>query len=263
MGYLELETDASGRAIGRIVNFLKHQRVDKPQPSKIKPSKGFVESSTNNRRTLDDGMEWKGKGNGREQRKGIPPNPPRGGAEDPVSKGASAAVTLSDGRYGRALAATQETIYRVPAKANFPADVISSRSSHITAAQLQQYLLRGAAGERGFADRFAAGRGSEAAAGNAGSGLGRVGADDLETFLREGDPGYGSVPSTPEFDTRRLGLRAQSDDRLRAAWRSAFNFGIFVGIGRFTGAPQPLMEAIVDAAIANKFADCHPAKIAA
>jgi len=129
--------------------------------------------------------------------------------------GASAAVTLSSGRYGRALQADQEIIDKAAAKANIPADVISSRYPHLTGAQLQQYLLNGAAGERGFVDRFAAGRGSEAAAGNAGSGLGRVGADDLETFLREGDPGYGSVPSTPEFDTRRFGLRAQSDDRLR------------------------------------------------
>lgn len=41
------------RPIGHVVNFRKHQRVDRPQLSRIKQY-ALVESSTNDRRTLDD-----------------------------------------------------------------------------------------------------------------------------------------------------------------------------------------------------------------
>ena len=41
------------RPIGCVVNFRKHQRVDRPQPSRLKQY-ALVESSTNDRRVLDD-----------------------------------------------------------------------------------------------------------------------------------------------------------------------------------------------------------------
>lgn len=41
------------RPIGRVVNFRKHQRVDRPQPSRLKQY-ALDESSTNDRRPLDD-----------------------------------------------------------------------------------------------------------------------------------------------------------------------------------------------------------------
>jgi len=44
---------APERPIGRVVNFRKHQRVDRPQPSRLKQY-ALDESSTNDRRPLDD-----------------------------------------------------------------------------------------------------------------------------------------------------------------------------------------------------------------
>ena len=44
---------APERPIGRVVNFRKHQRVDRPQPSRLKQY-ALDESSTNDRRALDD-----------------------------------------------------------------------------------------------------------------------------------------------------------------------------------------------------------------
>jgi hypothetical protein len=41
------------RPVGRVVNFRKHQRVDRPQPSRLKQY-ALDESSTNDRRALDD-----------------------------------------------------------------------------------------------------------------------------------------------------------------------------------------------------------------
>lgn len=45
MGYLRLGKTPDGRECGKIVNFTKHQRVDKPQDSQIEPLITFVESS--------------------------------------------------------------------------------------------------------------------------------------------------------------------------------------------------------------------------
>jgi hypothetical protein len=46
-------TGTPERPIGRVVNFRKHQRVDRPQPSRLKQY-ALDESSTNDRRALDD-----------------------------------------------------------------------------------------------------------------------------------------------------------------------------------------------------------------
>lgn len=69
VGWIELGKDKSGREVGRVINFAKHQRVDKPKPSEIKASSVFLDSSKNDLgRVLDASKEeWKGK---EEERKG-------------------------------------------------------------------------------------------------------------------------------------------------------------------------------------------------
>ena len=54
------------RPIGRVVNFRKHQRVDRPQPSRLKQY-ALDESSTNDRRALDDqSTQEQGTGKGKD-----------------------------------------------------------------------------------------------------------------------------------------------------------------------------------------------------
>jgi hypothetical protein len=74
------------RPIGRVTNFRKHQRVDRPQPSRLKQY-ALVESSTNDRRVLvDQSTQDQGTGKGRDtpivpaSGDEAPPAPP---AEDP------------------------------------------------------------------------------------------------------------------------------------------------------------------------------------
>lgn len=67
MGWIEVRNHPSHGEIGLIVNFLEHQKIDRPSPSKIK-AYFLDESSTNPRRPLDIGT-----GN-REQ--GISEQPP-------------------------------------------------------------------------------------------------------------------------------------------------------------------------------------------
>lgn len=80
-GYIQLGTDQSGRAVGRVVKFLAHQRIDKPQPSKIKPCATFQDDSKNDLgKVLDDSAtEGKGReeGKGTEERKGEATPPKR------------------------------------------------------------------------------------------------------------------------------------------------------------------------------------------
>lgn len=68
VGWIELAKDDQGRDVGRVINFLKHQRVDKPKPSTIKDSWRFQEESKNYLGSISD--ESKEEGNGREQGKG-------------------------------------------------------------------------------------------------------------------------------------------------------------------------------------------------
>jgi hypothetical protein len=74
-GYIRLGKTADGRAVGHVVNFSKHQRVDKPQPSEIQSLAIFEEPSKNGSGTVEDqsalyrkGKEGKGKD--------LPPAPP-------------------------------------------------------------------------------------------------------------------------------------------------------------------------------------------
>ena len=70
-GYVILGKTADGREVGKIVNFSKHQRVDKPQKSEIEPLAIFEERSKNGIVFIDDdsalyskGKEGKGKEEG-------------------------------------------------------------------------------------------------------------------------------------------------------------------------------------------------------
>ena len=74
VGWIKLGTDSQGRLVGRVLNFRKHQRIDRPKRSEIKASWVIDDESTIDRRLIDDkstgegkGMEGKGTGNGREQ----------------------------------------------------------------------------------------------------------------------------------------------------------------------------------------------------
>ena len=65
--YLQLLTGDDGKEYAFIKNFTKHQKVNRPSPSKIKASIEFTESSVNNHEQLTIGKERKGTGKGKEQ----------------------------------------------------------------------------------------------------------------------------------------------------------------------------------------------------
>lgn len=69
VGYIELGTDSQNRAVGKVVNFTKHQRVDKPKPSEIKASSDFKEGSKKVPGIIQDQSkeEWKGREQGIEE----------------------------------------------------------------------------------------------------------------------------------------------------------------------------------------------------
>ena len=61
-GYLELGIDSKGRSVARVANFTKHQRVDKPKPSRIKDDFTIQDESKMNPRCVSGGMEGNGTG---------------------------------------------------------------------------------------------------------------------------------------------------------------------------------------------------------
>jgi hypothetical protein len=68
-GYIRLGKSTDGREVGQVINFKKHQRVDKPQPSEIQPIAIFEDHSENGMLPLGDqsSLERKGKeGKGRD-----------------------------------------------------------------------------------------------------------------------------------------------------------------------------------------------------
>lgn len=65
VGWIDLGKDSQGRDVGRVRNFSKHQRVDKPKPSEIKASSTFQEASKNTPRGVQDVS--KEEGNGKEE----------------------------------------------------------------------------------------------------------------------------------------------------------------------------------------------------
>ena len=69
VGWIELSVDSQGRSVGRILNFSKHQRVDKPKPSQIKELWTIQDESKNDPRMIFDESKEEGKGmerNGKE-----------------------------------------------------------------------------------------------------------------------------------------------------------------------------------------------------
>lgn len=88
VGWIELGKDDQGRPVGRVTNFLKHQRIDKPQASKIKGSSVFLEPSKNDLGTITDDSQ--GEWNGLDQGKGS------GNGVEGGTKSASAAPTSDD-----------------------------------------------------------------------------------------------------------------------------------------------------------------------
>lgn len=75
VGWIRLGIDDQGRSVGIVINFEKHQRVDRAKPSAIKGNISFDDHSTINRRSIDDQSTEEGKGM---EGKGIPPNPQGG-----------------------------------------------------------------------------------------------------------------------------------------------------------------------------------------
>lgn len=74
-GYIKLGKTEDGREVGHVVNFSKHQRVDKPQDSEIKPLAFFEEHSQNDLGLFPDesALEGKGKeGKGKEHTGALP-----------------------------------------------------------------------------------------------------------------------------------------------------------------------------------------------
>jgi hypothetical protein len=65
IGYIETRIHPTHGAVGTVLSFDKHQRVDRPKPSEIKD----LYDSTNDRRMIDDesSLEGKGSGKGKEQ----------------------------------------------------------------------------------------------------------------------------------------------------------------------------------------------------
>jgi hypothetical protein len=92
------------RPIGRVTNFRKHQRVDRPQPSRLKQY-ALAESSTNDRRALDDqSTQDQGSGNGTGKGKDTPivpasgdDAPPAPPVEDPILLRAKAIFRMRPG----------------------------------------------------------------------------------------------------------------------------------------------------------------------
>jgi hypothetical protein len=67
VGWISLGKDDQDRAVGFVVNFTKHQRVDKPKPSSIKGNFQFQDASKTHPRRIQGGMEGNGgeeEGNG-------------------------------------------------------------------------------------------------------------------------------------------------------------------------------------------------------
>jgi hypothetical protein len=75
VGWMQLGTDAEGRKVGRIINFSKHQRVDKPRASHLKDTSTFplpvAEASTKVPAPLPEASTEEGNGRGKEPGSGV------------------------------------------------------------------------------------------------------------------------------------------------------------------------------------------------
>lgn len=69
VGYISLLTGSDGKNYVLVNNFTKHQKVNRPSPSKIKASVEFIDNSLNTQGAITIGKE-QGTGKGKEQGKG-------------------------------------------------------------------------------------------------------------------------------------------------------------------------------------------------
>jgi hypothetical protein len=74
-GYISLGKTADGRSCGKVINFTKHQRVDKPKDSEIEPIAIFQDNSKNDIGSISDELPLEGKG---KEGKGISRPEPSG-----------------------------------------------------------------------------------------------------------------------------------------------------------------------------------------
>lgn len=73
IGYIKLYKGTDGKTYGHVVNFLEHQRVNRPQASKYKALIDFTEGSVNAHELFTAGKEGKGKERkGRDNMSGKP-----------------------------------------------------------------------------------------------------------------------------------------------------------------------------------------------
>lgn len=101
VGWIEVGEDSQKRPVGRVTNFLKHQRIDKPQASKIKGSSVFLEQSKNDLGTILDDSKGEGKGMEGEKEHGK-------GSEGLAPKARKAKVEISDEEWMAQLKANPE-----------------------------------------------------------------------------------------------------------------------------------------------------------
>jgi hypothetical protein len=87
IGYIAVKT-CSGKCVGRIIRFADHQRIDRPQKSKLSPiyaeitdERPFDEDSTNDRRTIDElSLLEQGKEQGKERNRYTESDKPTSGS---------------------------------------------------------------------------------------------------------------------------------------------------------------------------------------
>lgn len=98
VGWIQLGIDNQGRPVGRILNFTKHQRVDKPQSSRIKDLCIFQDDSGNDLGSIQEPS--KEEGNGMEQGTGkgkdTPIAPKGAGKKDSNIPSSPEAITLAE-----------------------------------------------------------------------------------------------------------------------------------------------------------------------
>lgn len=71
--YIRISKDKTGRLVGFVVKFLKHQRVDRARPSEIRAGASFDEDSTNLHRVFADASPLEGNGKGKGKGSGKEP----------------------------------------------------------------------------------------------------------------------------------------------------------------------------------------------
>lgn len=84
IGYIRLFEGVDGKKYGEVVQFLKHQKISKPYPSKIKDLEAFLEHSGNGKETLPlgTGNREQGKEQGKGKEKHLPSDKPEGAPDD-------------------------------------------------------------------------------------------------------------------------------------------------------------------------------------